>query len=87
VEDSACASAHELKNSLGNEIARLLKREVTGIEQMQLRLWDVSLVSCCTSHGEEGIVLTPDDQRLWLPAPKELMPFVVEAEIRLIVVK
>ena len=66
---------------------RILKRKVAGIEQVKLRFWNISQVGLRTLDREEGIVLSPHDQRLRLLVPKEFMPAVVEREIRLIVVK
>ena len=60
---------------------------MTGIEQVQLRFWDISQVGLRTLDGEERIVLSPHDQCLRLLVSKEFMPAVIEREIRLIVVK
>ena len=57
------------------------------IEQVKLRFWDISQVRLRTLDGEEWIVLSPNDQHLRLLIPKELMPAVVEREIRLVVMK
>src|SRR6185437_10422414 len=80
-------SSKELHNLLRNEVARILKRKMAGIEQVKLRFWDVLQIGLRPFDGKEGIVLSPNDQRLWLFVPKEFMPAVVECEIRLIVVK
>jgi hypothetical protein len=72
---------------LRNELARILKRKVTGIEQVKLCIRDIPQVGLRALDSKEGIVLPPHDQRLRLFVPKEFMPAVVVSEIRLIVVK
>ena len=80
-------SGKELNDLLGNEIARILKRKVAGIEQVQPCVGDVSQVGLRTLDGEEGFVLAPHNQRLRLFIAKEFMPAIVESKIRLVVVK
>ena len=50
-------SGKELNDLLGNEIARILKRKVAGIEQVQPCVGDVSQVGLRTLDGEEGSFL------------------------------
>src|SRR5260370_13390621 len=80
-------SGEELYDLLRNEFARIFERKVAGIEQVELRFWNISEVGLRTLDGEEGVVLSPHDQRLRLLVSKEFMPAVVEREVRLIVVK
>jgi hypothetical protein len=47
----------------------------------------ISQVGLRTLDGEEGIVLSPYDQRLRLFIAKEFMPVVIEGQIRLVVMK
>lgn len=86
-------SGHTLRSSkesddlLGDEFGRILQRKMAGIEQVELRFWDIPQVGLRALNGKEGIVLSPHDQGLWLLVPKELVPAVIEREIRSIIVK
>ncbi len=46
---------------LGDEIAGVFQREVAGINQVQLRLGEISLVGFGSLDGEEWVVLSPDE--------------------------
>src|ERR1700730_15357163 len=81
------ASGEELYDLLRNEFARIFERKVAGIEQVELRFWNISEVGLRTLDGEEGIVFSPHDQRLRLLASKEFMPPVIKREMRLVGVK
>ena len=85
--DYGLRSGKELYDLLRDEFARIFKRKVAGIEQVELRFWNISEVGLRTLDGEEGVVLSPHDQRLRLLVSKKFMPAVIQRKIRLIVVK
>src|SRR5580658_9882339 len=80
-------SGEGIYDLLRYEIAGILKGKVTCVEQVQFRLRDVAKVRLGTLHREEGVVFSPDDQRLRLPVAKEFMPLVIVKKIGLVVVK
>src|SRR5438046_4520846 len=68
-----------------DKTAEVFQREVAGINQMQFRRRDVSLVGLSPFDGKKRIVLSPENQHSRLSAAEVLMPTVVLRNIRLIV--
>jgi len=81
------ALTEKLAHPLCDEATKVFQREVTGINQVQLCFWDISLVGLGPFDGEEWIVLSPEYQHSWLSTPEVLMPAIIERDIRLIIVK
>src|SRR5215470_5666476 len=77
----------EFAHTFSNETAAVFKGEVSRINQVQLRFWDVSLVGPSSLDCEERVVFSPEDQHLRLSTSKVLMPAIIESDIRLIVVQ
>src|SRR5579864_5855394 len=49
-------------NVIRDGLAFVFQREVTGVKQVQLGIWQVALIGLGPFHGKEGIVLSPDNQ-------------------------
>jgi hypothetical protein len=77
----------KLPNAGRDKTCRIFQREVAGINQMQFRVREISLVGLGPFDGEERVVLSPENQHSRLLVAKVFMPTVVERDIRLIVVK
>src|SRR5579862_8004382 len=55
--------AQEVPNQMGHLVTILLQREMSGIEQMELQVLQVSFVRFRAVSGKDGIILSPDDER------------------------
>src|SRR5262249_10046731 len=77
----------EFAHPLCDETAEVFKREMAGINQVQFRVRDISLIGLRPFDGEERIVLSPENQHSRLSTPKVLMPAIIESDIRSIVIK
>jgi hypothetical protein len=64
-----------------------LQREMTGIEQMNFRIWIVALERFSAGRQEERIILAPDREKRWPLRAKILLKFRVERDVALIVTK
>src|SRR5258708_20669243 len=81
------ALTEKFAHPLCDETAEVFQREVAGINQVQFRVWKVSLISFGAFNSEKGIVLPPEHQHSRLSLAEVLMPALIERDIRLIVVK
>ena len=81
------ALAHKVPNTLSDETVVVLKRKVTGINQVQFCVREVSSVRLSTFDGEERIVLALENQHSRLSVAEVLMPASIKRDVRPIVVK
>src|SRR4051794_5288373 len=79
--------AEKLPDALRDELARILKGKVAGIDEVQFSLRDIPLVGFRSFHREEWIVRSPDNEHARLFSAEVLVPIVVKRNVRLIVVK
>src|SRR5688572_32774143 len=84
-----------LDESAGEEVAHqarnlctlVLQREMSAIEQVQLRARQILEVRTCAVRREDHVVLAPHDQRRRLTLAEELLELRVQLEIRAVVVE
>src|SRR6266850_6741799 len=81
------ASTEKFTHPLCDEVTGIFKGEMTRVDQVQLRFREIPSVCLGSLHGEERIVLPPENQHSRLSFAEVLMPTVIERDIRLIVVK
>src|SRR5258708_14441933 len=81
------ALTEKFAHPLCDETADVFQREGAGINQLQFRVWKVSFISFGAFNSEKGIVLPPENQHSRLSLAEELMPAVIERDIRLITVQ
>src|SRR5215510_15626707 len=74
-------------NQRGDFHAFFLQSEVTGIEQVELHVLQITFVKVCPGVGENRVVLSPDDERWRLIFAKILLPFRVEWRVAAVAVK
>src|SRR5262245_40569943 len=80
-------SIKKFPNALSNERAGVFKRKMACINQVQFSIREIPFVGFGSFDGEKWVVLPPENQHSWLPAPEIFMPTIIERDIRLIVVK
>jgi hypothetical protein len=68
-------------------IELVLKREVSGIEQVQFCVRQVVEVRVSPVRRKNLIVPAPNDQRRWLVLAKERLEFGIERNVRAVVVE
>src|SRR5260221_976634 len=59
----------------------------SGVEEVQLSFWQITLICFCSLYGEERIVLSPQDQGARLAGTEVLVPSVVERQFGVVIVK
>src|SRR5262249_35688841 len=69
--------SEELLDAFRNKIARILKREVTRVDKVQLRVRNVALVGLRPFYCEKRIVSSPNNEHARLFGPEVLVPTVV----------
>src|SRR5215831_8001812 len=74
------ALTEEFAHPRGDETAEVFQREVAGINQVQFRVRDISLVGLGSFDSEERIDFSPENQHSRLPVAEVLMPTVIQAE-------
>jgi len=62
-------------NVLGDVLQAVLHREVAGVKPMHLRLGHTLELGFPTFSRKKDVVLSPENDRVWLPFPKERLHF------------
>ena len=86
-QPSAHLAGVEGDHLLRDGVALVLDREVARVEAMHLGPRQVPQVRLAAFAGEEDVVLAPEDDRLRLPLPQELLPLGVERDVGAVVVE
>src|SRR5207247_2068135 len=71
----------------GDHVETVLHRKVSGVQPMHFGAGQILQVGLTAFAGEEDIVLTPKDQRPWLPVAQELLPLRIEIDVGPVVVE
>ena len=71
----------EAPDLAGDLVQTVLDREVSRVEPVHLRVRQVAQVRLATFGSEEDVVLTPEDDGLWLVGPEERLPCRVEVDV------
>src|ERR1044072_2796958 len=78
---------HELAQQRRNLICFGIKREVSCVQNSDLRVGDVFAVTFGLADIERRIVLAPEDQKLWPGLLQPGLPLGIRSDIRAVVVE
>src|SRR6185369_4495032 len=80
-------AGEKLSDKPCDERAVLFQREMAGIEQMEICLWEIPQVSPRPGFREERIVPAPGDQRWGLVPPEIILPHRVLRRVVLVIME
>ena len=72
---------------LSDYLSILLKRKVTGIQEMHLAVWQILLERLCATWAKDRIILAPYGQERRLVLPEIRMPLGIALRIGTIVLE
>jgi hypothetical protein len=79
--------AEEVPHQVRYRVAVLLKREVSGVEQVKLQIRQVFLVGLSAGSGEDRIVLSPDHKRRRLVLAEVGLPLRIQRRVAAVAVE